>query len=62
VLYGGAGNDQLTGGLGKDSLYGEAGNDTLFGADAGVQDLLDGGADNDIKGSADAIDTIVSIP
>jgi len=62
LLHGGVGNDQLTGGNGADSLYGEAGNDSLFGADGGTKDLLDGGADTDTKGSADAVDTIVSIP
>lgn len=62
-IFGGANNDKLTGGAGLDSMYGEAGMDSLFGAD-GEKDLLDGGADADTKGSADAppIDTIVSIP
>ena len=62
LLYGGIGNDKITGGTGADSLFGEAGNDTLFGADANGKDLLDGGADTDVKGSADAVDTIISIP
>ena len=62
LLNGGIGNDKLTGGAGLDSLFGEAGNDSLYGADGGTKDLLDGGADADTKGSADAVDTIVSIP
>ncbi|HSV12842.1 MAG TPA: hypothetical protein VLI90_01185 [Tepidisphaeraceae bacterium] len=62
LLFGGIGNDKITGGAGLDSMYGEAGNDSLFGADGGAKDLLDGGADADVKGSADAVDTIVSIP
>jgi hypothetical protein len=61
-LYGGAGADKLTGAGGTDSLFGEAGADTLYGADSGVKDLLDGGADTDILGSKDSIDTVVSVP
>lgn len=62
VLRGGAGNDTLTGAAGADSLYGDAGTDSLFGGGDNVKDLLDGGLDTDVKGSADAIDTLVSVP
>ena len=61
TVLGGVGNDTLCGGGGADSLYGEAGKDTVYGAGDNVKDLLDGGADADVKGSADAIDTIVSL-
>lgn len=62
VLHGGLNDDKLTGGTGADSMFGDDGNDHLAGADGGTKDLMDGGPGADTKDSADAVDTIVSIP
>ncbi|MFB2896256.1 beta strand repeat-containing protein [Aerosakkonemataceae cyanobacterium BLCC-F50] len=52
LMYGGAGNDNITGGSGNDTLNGAADNDTLNGA--GNNDSIQGGAGNDlIQGGAD---------
>src|SRR3954447_329127 len=56
IIYGGAGNDQLTGGAGNDNLYGGLGKNTLNGGagddvlvtiGGGANDTLTGGAGND---------------
>jgi hypothetical protein len=62
ILRGNNGNDTLTGGAGADSLYGGENNDTLFGGGDNVKDLLDGGNGTDVKGSADLVDQLVSVP
>src|SRR3954466_2171161 len=56
IIYGGAGNDQITGGSGKDNLFGGLGKNTLAGGagddvlvtiGGGANDTLIGGEGND---------------
>ena len=46
IIYGGAGDDNITGYGGADKIYGESGNDTLNGGSE--NDTLDGGDGNDV--------------
>ncbi len=57
VLYGAAGDDELTGGAGADILRGHGGNDTLDGGEG--DDTLDGGAGADTLVGGAGNDTLV---
>ena len=61
LIFGGAGNDQITGDWGSDTLFGEAGADTLGGGEG--DDVLFGGAGADmLEGGIEPTTSALAIP